>query len=201
MTTEKSSPQPDDGTEPLPHVIEERDAYAKELARCRDAFPIPEPGATHEQDWMLAMSDPLAVADYVTAAIATPSPEGADALVNAYERALKDQQQGFGHWTVVEEARKALLAALAAPAPQAPAWQPIETAPKDGATVLLWESGSSAPFVGAWRSGRRPGWHCDTEHYDTDGNACVISNLWQEGVTHWMPLPAAPQTKEPTNDR
>ncbi len=85
----------------------------------------------------------------------------------------------------------------AAPAVSAPAWQPIETAPKDGSTVLLWESGSSAPFVGAWRDGRRPGWHCDTEHYNTDGNACVISNLWQEGVTHWMPLPAAPGFQGP----
>jgi len=73
------------------------------------------------------------------------------------------------------------------------AWQPIETAPKDGTDVLLWESNSYVPFVGAWRDGRRPGWCCDTEHYDTDGNACVISNLWQEGITHWMPLPAQPK--------
>jgi hypothetical protein len=73
-----------------------------------------------------------------------------------------------------------------------PAWQPIATAPKDGRDLLLWEAGSFVPFVGAWRDGRRPGWHCDTEHYDTDGNACVVSKLWQEGITHWMPIPPAP---------
>ena len=83
-------------------------------------------------------------------------------------------------------------------------WQPIETAPKDGRDLLLWETGSYVPFVGAWRDGRRPGWRCDTEHYDTDGNACVISKLWQEGVTHWMPLPppidAARSAQEPAKN-
>lgn len=64
------------GTEPLPHVIEERNSYASELARCRDAFPIPEPGTALDEPWQMAMSDPLCVADYVAAALANVQPKG-----------------------------------------------------------------------------------------------------------------------------
>ncbi len=71
------------GTEPLPHVIEERDAYASELARCRDAFPIPEPGTALDEPWQMAMGDPLCVADYVTAALANVQPKGTDEIADA----------------------------------------------------------------------------------------------------------------------
>lgn len=78
----------------------------------------------------------------------------------------------------------------AAPAPRAaPAWRPIETAPFDGTLFLGW-----AP--------------------PPDGIPQVISSsiYWQsmapnaprhmpikecKALTHWMPIPAAPQTEEP----
>lgn len=70
-------------------------------------------------------------------------------------------------------------------------WQPIETAPKDGTLLLLWERCEDEPFIGSWwdKWGR---WVASTTHYDTDGNACVIDRVYSDGVTHWMPLPPTP---------
>lgn len=93
----------------------------------------------------------------------------------------------------------ALRAALAAPEPNVPTWQPIETAPRDGSEVLLHEIYERLPVIGWW-SEKRKRWYASTEVYDTDGDATVIDKLYTEGVTHWMPLPAPPQTKEPINE-
>lgn len=73
------------GTEALPHVIEERNAYASELARCRDAFPIPEPGTALDDPWQMAMGDPLRVADYVVASLANVQPNTAAPAVDQGE--------------------------------------------------------------------------------------------------------------------
>lgn len=78
-------------------------------------------------------------------------------------------------------------------------WQPIETAPKDGTLLLLWEQYESEPFIGSWYAFRSE-WEASRTHYDTDGNAYVIDRVYSPGVTHWMPLPAAPAAttgKEP----
>jgi len=65
-------------------------------------------------------------------------------------------------------------------------WQPIETAPKDGRTVILvdWEQVcmlSDGPLLGAcyWHSGLN-------EWVGAGGSADV------DPATHWMPLPAPP---------
>lgn len=63
-------------------------------------------------------------------------------------------------------------------------WQPIATAPKDGTQVLLWIVGiEPRPRIGYWaQRGDGVGWYgLATQHF-FGGN-----------VTHWMPLPAAPQ--------
>lgn len=120
------------------------------------------------------------------------------------ERLNSDEEWGYKRANVIEEVQ-----ALAAPAPQdsldsaqsskgvamqapqAPAWQPIETAPK--------ERGGLVDIICNER--RYTGCHydriCDEYRHIT---ACgVLIRL--KGATHWMPIPAAPQTKEPTNDR
>jgi len=71
-------------------------------------------------------------------------------------------------------------------------WQPIETAPKNGENVLLWEKYSDYPVVGYF-SHRRNMWFACTEHYDTNGDASVIDTLSQSCITHWMPLPPPPE--------
>jgi hypothetical protein len=89
----------------------------------------------------------------------------------------------------------AVVRKLAAPVAQAePAWMPIETAPKDGSTVLLLEKWAEEPFIGHWREFRGSGkWVASTTHYDTDGNACVIDRIYSEGVSFWMPIPQPPK--------
>lgn len=90
------------------------------------------------------------------------------------------------------------LRAMLADAPQPPAsvsqwpaWQPIETAPRDGTALLLWEEASIHPFVGWWAMG---GWHVSHEHVDAEGGwdgAVVVDRLIMP-ITHWMPLPPDP---------
>jgi hypothetical protein len=81
------------------------------------------------------------------------------------------------------------------------AWEPIETAPKTGRTLILGYINSA----GKWRTTRgqwmseayiaeqwedpddaEPGW------YETSVEADDAPNCWPIMPTHWMPLPAAP---------
>jgi len=65
-------------------------------------------------------------------------------------------------------------------------WQPIETAPKDGSSILLWNGDFVAS--GAW------------EPWPVDGHIMhrATDHDWTcDDPTHWMPLPdppASPQT-------
>ena len=60
-------------------------------------------------------------------------------------------------------------------------WQPIETAPKDGTQILLWERQSRGPFMGWWHDG----WP-SLESYWTDEAET------EPDPTHWMELPERP---------
>lgn len=86
-------------------------------------------------------------------------------------------------------------------APQGGGWQPIETAPKDGRTMLLGCSNSHKKWRtmrGQWMSeayidenwedpdDATPGW------YETVVEGDDIPNCWYITPTHWQPLPAAP---------
>lgn len=68
-------------------------------------------------------------------------------------------------------------------------WQPIETCPKDGTKVLLWdESISYIPTVDAYgfiRVGR----------FEPDGIG--FNCMPRRRVTHWMPLPDKPTSPKP----
>ena len=81
------------------------------------------------------------------------------------------------------------------PTAQAEGWRPIETAPKDGSYLLLWEQYSDAPFVGYWSGGS---WSVSHEHVDAEGGwdgANVVDALSMP-ITHWMPIPAPPASAE-----
>ncbi len=62
-----------------------------------------------------------------------------------------------------------------------PAWQPIETAPKDGSQVLVWDDG--AMFISWWN---------EEEH------AWIDNGPVQPPPTHWMPLPPPPAAQGET---
>ncbi len=78
-------------------------------------------------------------------------------------------------------------------------WQPIETAPKDGTLVLLWQKnsfpGPGSAIIGSFR----------TDQNDEDGEPLWLENDyddWSTGYastpshpTHWMPLPPPPEAK------
>lgn len=80
-------------------------------------------------------------------------------------------------------------------------WQPIATAPKTGATLLLGyfnHYGKWRTLRGQWYSqdaiendfedsdNAAPGW------YETSVEADDIPNCWPTNPTHWMELPAPP---------
>lgn len=68
-------------------------------------------------------------------------------------------------------------------------WQPIETAPRDGDMILLWNGRGKGEgmFVGAWvlfdEDPSEYLWLADGLYHDDDY------------FTHWMPLPDPPKVK------
>jgi transcription elongation factor Elf1 len=67
---------------------------------------------------------------------------------------------------------------------QRSSWQPIETAPKDGAKFLAWDG---EELLVAWRYEGR--WI-----YDQEMESPYLTH-W--GPTHWQPLPSPPITPNP----
>ena len=79
-------------------------------------------------------------------------------------------------------------------------WQPIETAPRDGTAILLYE-----PFDPRWsrmKPGNRPmdvlciglgRWHSPDYEPDHWGDGFEPWEKLMESPTHWMPLPEFPE--------
>lgn len=98
---------------------------------------------------------------------------------------------------LLREAADALEASSTGRSSQPSPWQPIETAPKDGAVVLLWwlaEIGRGC--VAFWACGRwrvfgdgSCGWVGESFHASENGH---WTRLIGERPTHWMPLPSPP---------
>lgn len=69
-------------------------------------------------------------------------------------------------------------------------WQPIETAPKDGTRIDIWDPSHGGQRIADayWYGGqKRGGWHAPNQDYDG------MDGLYaKDGITHWMPLPDAP---------
>lgn len=87
----------------------------------------------------------------------------------------------------------------------APAWRPIETAPKNGRTLLLGKFNSHGKWRtmrGQWMSenyiaehwedpdGVEPGW------FETAVEPDDPPNCWPINPTHWMPLPPSPSSAD-----
>lgn len=71
-------------------------------------------------------------------------------------------------------------------------WQPIETAPKDGSSVMLAREDDDFSWVceGHWdRAGLHSGWYAANTHW-TDATGDALD------PTHWQPLPAPPRPAE-----
>jgi hypothetical protein len=64
-------------------------------------------------------------------------------------------------------------------------WQPIETAPKDGTSILVVMQGYT-PAVARWLAGMWMTAEMEGDFEDDDLDACE----WN--LTHWMPLPTPP---------
>lgn len=80
------------------------------------------------------------------------------------------------------------------PAEPVGGWQPIETAPKDGAYVLLRFQG---PFIDRESPGIAVG-----RHYDDSSPHWWVTCAWaatrpHSEPTHWLPLPAPPSPSKP----
>lgn len=74
--------------------------------------------------------------------------------------------------------------------PKTEGWRPIETAPRDGTRVDLWQQGHR--FTDAfWDEGEE--WWCIDSRY-SDGEPCPLAVSPEP--THWMPLPAPPNVGE-----
>jgi hypothetical protein len=91
-------------------------------------------------------------------------------------------------------------------------WQPIETAPKDGTAVLVWDAYEGALTVG-WvvakyfaNDGLSVG-RMTTDLYNSGlmGWVCAVPDLAGfyfklRNPTHWMPLPDSPLYRDQSND-
>ncbi len=87
-----------------------------------------------------------------------------------------------------------------------PAWQPIETAPKDGTAILARNENTGGTYVVGWHRGGASDDLEDEPHWSDTPNANSAESLYFNGLyfTHWMPLPAAPgeapQPIQPSED-
>lgn len=66
-------------------------------------------------------------------------------------------------------------------------WQPIETAPKDGSAVILYDD----RFAHSPSSYLMASWHAPLKVWAARPNSKGRFTLWHD-ATHWQPLPAPP---------
>ena len=147
------------------------------------------------------------VAAIQAAALGDPQPAGQitdaeiDARLNALYREMVDSGQHNGGMSGVAWDRAVFRMASKQPAQAVDLWQPIETAPKNGSSMLLGyvnSAGNWRTVRGRWFSAEKiemewenaddfeAGW------YEESVEADDIPNVWPTTPTYWQPLPAAP---------
>ena len=70
-------------------------------------------------------------------------------------------------------------------------WQPIETAPKDGSSILAWREGWYRPIYVRWVLNPRTGTEFWNDEIEWDAY-----ELENEPPTHWLPMPGPPMKLE-----
>lgn len=75
-------------------------------------------------------------------------------------------------------------------------WKPIETAPKDGTRILMWDAEFTEWKIVQWDIGE-PSILCgDEKYWVTDSEGPNPDNHIVENPKYWMPLPAAPENDD-----
>ncbi len=68
-------------------------------------------------------------------------------------------------------------------------WQPIETAPKDGGTIMAWGRYNSEPVPVRWG---RKGWEAIWDGWQECQSDFGTEYRIPDPLSHWMPLPEPP---------
>lgn len=75
-------------------------------------------------------------------------------------------------------------------------WQPIETAPKDGTTILIYGGTYFHDNDGSWNADDSQLKHVTTAYFRRDGWCMGFGESYNDEIwakpTHWMPLPTPP---------
>ncbi len=73
-------------------------------------------------------------------------------------------------------------------------WQPIETAPKDGTSILAWGKSMEEPVVAYWEPNGDRVWGGKSAFVDGTVDMCEELCVVDD-YTHWQPLPKPPEAK------
>jgi hypothetical protein len=97
-----------------------------------------------------------------------------------------------GRKKALDEAMQHAFGMLSLGLAQGSGWQPIETAPKDGSTILIVKADAEVPdaCTAHFRNGR---WACmTTEDWDASSEEVRDFAWYLNDATHWMPRPTPP---------
>jgi hypothetical protein len=103
----------------------------------------------------------------------------------------------------LRNAVRVLLSAAPPPPEVEGGWRPIESAPKDGTVIDVWQAGE---FPSRWTASWRKQDHqciseycdmCPTKHEGRAGwRDCIFGDDVLLRITHWMPVPPPPSNGE-----
>ena len=118
-----------------------------------------------------------------------------EALENIEFQILKHRElrQEHNYVSTITPAIEAAISAVKTirNALQAQEWQPIETCPDDGKSVLLAYKNSMKKYCNP--NDHIPDWCFEARPYCIKGSGGAKS--WHSDATHWMPLPQPPKVK------